>query len=558
MTSHAASPGLPGTTAPHLLEPEDAVADPRRRTLILVAMCTALVAVVASVSGLNVAQQDLAVELGATQSQLLWVINGYTIALASLLLPIGAVGDRWGRKRVLVGGLSLFVLANLASALAGSVTQLLLLRVAAGVGAAMIMPVTLSVITSSFPPEDRDRAVGVWAGFAGAGGILGLITSSIVVDNFTWPWVFAAPVLMAAIALVMTIRVVPHSREHAEGRFDAVGSVLSALAVGLLVLGIHEGPEAGWATPLTLVGLVVGALAAIGFVWWELHQEHPLLDLRVFRNRTLTAGSVNLLVVFAIISGLFLVLVQFLQAALGFSAIKASAGLLPMAVVMMPLSGVAPLIARRVGLRAMFVGGTLAIAAGLALMAGLASVDGGYVTILPGLVMLSIGVGLTMTPGTAAITGSLPAEEQGVASALNDTVREVGGALGIALIGSVLSAGYTSSVSSAADGLPPEAAHAVREGIGGAVGVSQQLGSAGAHVLDAARGAFVDGWALSMWISVGLALAVAAFAAVWTPSRRTELAEREAALAVAGLEDDGALEPVVIEPLDAATAGSPG
>jgi Na+/melibiose symporter-like transporter len=344
----------------------------------------------------------------------------------------------------------------------------------------------------------------------------------------------------------MTIRVVPHSREHTAGRFDAVGSLLSAVAVGALVLGIHEGPESGWTTPLTLFGLIAGTLAAIGFVWWELRQDHPLLDLRVFRDRTLTAGSLNLLVVFAIISGLFLVLVQFLQAALGFSAIKASAGLLPMAVIMMPLSGVAPLIARRVGLRAMFVGGTLSIAAGLALMAGLASVDGGYASILPGLCVLAVGVGLTMTPGTAAITGSLPADEQGVASALNDTVREVGGALGIALIGSVLSAGYTSSVSSAAAGLPASAGDAVREGIGGAVAVTSRMGASGGPVLDAARHAFVDGWALSMWISVGLALAVAAFAAVWTPGRRAELEARDAALDAMGIEDDGALEAVVI------------
>jgi EmrB/QacA subfamily drug resistance transporter len=465
-------------------------------------------------------------------------------------MPIGAVGDRWGRKRVLVGGLVLFVAANLAAAFAGSVNQLLMFRIAAGVGAAMIMPVTLSVITSSFPPEDRDRAVGVWAGFAGAGGILGLLTSSIVIDNFTWPWVFAAPVIMAAAAFVMTVLFVPHSREHSAGRFDIVGSVLSAVAVGALVLGIHEGPEAGWTSPLTLTGLIIGTLSLVGFVAWELRQEHPLLNLRVFRNRTLTSGAVNLLVVFAIISGLFLVLVQFLMAALGFSAVRASAGLIPMALVMMPLSSVAPLIARRVGLRAMFVGGTLAIAAGLALMAGLASIDGGYVSILPGLVVLAVGVGLTMTPGTAAITGSLPVEEQGVASALNDTVREVGGALGIALIGSVLSAGYSSSVSGATGGLPAEAATAVEEGIGGAVAVSSQLGDQGPRVLDAARSAFVDGWALSMWISVGLAAAVAVFAFFWTPSRREEFAARDAALAAMGVDDDGSLEPVVIEPAE--------
>ncbi|CAN5512489.1 MFS transporter [soil metagenome] len=514
-----------------LLTPEDAVDDPRKRRLILIAMCTALVAVVASVSGLNVAQQQLAIDLGASQSQLLWVINGYTIALAALLLPIGAIGDRWGRKKVLVGGLTLFIAANLASAFAGSVGQLTMFRIAAGVGAAMIMPVTLSVITSSFPAEDRDRAVGVWAGFAGAGGILGLVTSSIVVDNFTWPWVFAAPVFMAAIAFAMTVVVVPHSREHSEGRFDTLGSILSAVAVGALVLGIHEGPETGWTAPLTLVSLGIGLAAAAGFVVWELRQTHPLLNLRVFRNRMLTSGAVNLMIIFAIMSALFLVLVQFLQAGLGYSAIKASAGLIPMAAVMMPLSTLAPFIARRVGMRWMFVGASLATDGGLALMAVMANADTGYLSVLPGLIVLAIGVGLAMTPGTTAITSSLPVDEQGVASALNDTVRELGGAVGVALIGSVLSAAYTSSVSDATTGLPSEAATAVQEGIGGAVAVSGQLGAQGAGVLEAARTAFVDAWAVSMWLSAGLALAAALFALVWTPSRTKEFADRDEATA---------------------------
>lgn len=498
---------------------ENAVEDPRRRRLILVAVCLALVAVVASVSGLNVAQGQLTADLGATQSQLLWVINGYTIALAALLLPIGAIGDRWGRKRVLASGLVLFAAANVGAALATTVTQLLVLRIVGGAAAAMIMPVTLSVITSSFPAEDRDRAVGVWAGFAGAGGILGLLSSSLVVDNLTWPWVFAGPTLVAVLAFGMTVAVVPHSREHHVGRFDTVGSILSALAVGSFVLGVHEGPEHGWTEPLTLLGLVVGVASAVGFVVWERRHENPLLDVRVFRNRTLSVGAISLTIIFAILMALFLVLVQFLQAVLGYSAIGASAALLPVAIVMMPLSAIAPLISRRVGLRAMFVGGSLLVAAGLAMMGLMGSADGGYVSVLPGLLVMAAGIGLTQTPGTAAITGSLPQDDQGVASALNDTVRELGGAVGVALIGSILSAGYRSGVSAATGDLPPEAARAVEGGIGGAVAVAGQLGDGGAPLLDVARDAFVDGWVQSMWISVGLALAVAVVAAVWLPRR---------------------------------------
>ena len=304
----------------------DLVTDPRRQRQILIAMCAALIAVVASVSGLNVAQQDLALDLGASQGQLLWVINGYTMALAALLLPIGAIGDRWGRKPVLVSGLVLFSLANVMAGLATTTGMLLIARIVAGVAAAMIMPVTLSVITSSFPLEQRARAVGVWTGFAGAGGILGLFVSSFLIDYFTWPWLFAMPVLFAGVSLVLTLRVVGNSRESRRGRFDTIGSVLSAVAIGSLVLGIHEGPERGWTDGLTLAALVVGAVALAGFIVWELRHERPLLEIRLFADRALAAGSLTLLIVFAVMFGLFLVLVQFLQAVLGYSALRAAAG----------------------------------------------------------------------------------------------------------------------------------------------------------------------------------------------------------------------------------------
>lgn len=194
---------------------DEVIVDARRRRLVLTAMCIALVAVVASVSGLNVAQQALAADLDATQSEVLWVINGYTLALAALLLPVGAVGDRWGRKPVLLAGLLLFGAANVASAYAGSVTSLIALRVVAGVSAAMVMPVTLSVITTSFPRHEQAKAIGTWAGFAGAGGIIGLFASGAIIDNATWPWVFALPVALASASFVLAVAVVPHSVEHA-------------------------------------------------------------------------------------------------------------------------------------------------------------------------------------------------------------------------------------------------------------------------------------------------------------------------------------------------------
>ena len=245
----------------------------------------------------------------------------------------------------------------------------------------------------------------------------------------------------------MTLSAVGNSREHIEGRFDTVGSILSALAIGGLVLGIHEGPEKGWFELLTMVGLIVGVLALVGFIVWELRQTKPLLEIRLFANRGLAAGSLTLLIVFAVMFGIFLVLTQFMQAVLGYSALAAAGSLLPMMLVMMPLSAVAPTIANRIGTRNVLLTGVGLFGLGLALLASMVSAEGGYWSVLPGLIVVSFGIGLCMSPSTMTITESLPHDKQGVASALNDTVRELGGAVGIAMLGSLVSAGYRSSVS---------------------------------------------------------------------------------------------------------------
>jgi len=269
----------------------------------------------------------------------------------------------------------------------------------------------------------------------------------------------------------------------------------------------------------------VGLLALAGFVVRELRIERPLLDLRVFRNRNLATGSTVLLVVFAVMFGLFLVLVQFLQAVVGYSAVRAAAGLLPMAALMMPLSAVAPTIAKRVGLRPTMITGAALFTAGLALMALMVSAEGGYWSILPGLLVMAVGIGLLMSPSTTAITESLPEEHQGVASALNDTVRELGGAVGIALLGSILNATYRSAVAPATAGLAPDVAHQVEEGIGSAYAAAGDLGSSAPAVLGAAREALVDGWRVSMWVGVALAAATLLFVVWRAPRRQAEVIE---------------------------------
>jgi EmrB/QacA subfamily drug resistance transporter len=505
---------------------DEVVGSAGRRRLVLAAMCAALVAVVSSVSGLNVAQQALAEGLGATQSQLLWIINGYTVALAALLMPVGAVGDRWGRKPILLTGLVLFALSNLAAAFATSATTLIGLRVVAGLAAAMIMPVTLSVITTSFPRDQQAKAIGTWAGFAGAGGILGLFVSAALIDNVTWPWVFALPVALAVVSFLATAAFVPNSVEHAEAGFDVLGSLLAVAAVGGLVLALHEGPEQGWTAVITIVAFAVGLASTVAFVVVERRTPHPLLDVRVFGIRGLASGSLNLFVVFAVMFSLFLVLVQYLQAVLGYTALAAAAALLPMAVMMLPLSTVAPSIAERVGFRRTLVIGTLTMAVGLVALAFMADTDGGFASVLPATLILGAGVGLTMSPSTAAITSSLPDEKQGVAASLNDTVRELGAAVGIALIGSVLNAAYRTNVEAAAAGLPTEAADAVEEGIGGALVVAGQLGPDGVALVDAARGAFVDGMTPALLLGAAACVLAAAFTSLRGPKTAAEAEPR--------------------------------
>ncbi|MBB3674388.1 MFS transporter [Modestobacter versicolor] len=479
------------------------VTDPRRRRAVLVAACVALMAVIASVSGLNVAQAELAVEFDATQSTVLWVINTYTLTLAALLLPLGAVGDRWGRRPVLLAGLAVFGLASVAAGLAPTTEVMLAARFLSGVGAAMIMPVTLAVITSSFPDEERSTAIGAWTAVAGGGGILGMYLSAVLVDVASWRWLFVLPVALVLAAAGLAVRSVPDSRETSLHRFDVVGSLSSVVAVLALIVVLHEGPVRGWTAPETLTVLLVGVIAAVGFVRWELRQPAPLLDVRLFRERGLASGSLSLLTVFGVQAGVFVVLFPFFQAVLGWSALRSTLALMPMALLMMAASGLAPRLAARIGSRLTMAAGILLGEGGLALMATFVSVEGGYRSVLAGLLAMGLGMGLSMTPSTEAITSALPRERQGVASALNDVTRELGTALGVALLGAVLSAGYRSSVESRladAVDLPDGAAEAARAGVANALAVGGESGAA----VRAAQEAFVDGWQQAMWAGVAV------------------------------------------------------
>lgn len=479
---------------------QQTIQDPRQRRAILIGVCIALMAVIASVSGLNVAQPQLALAFDASQTTVLWIINIYTITLAALLLPLGALGDRWGRKPMLLTGLIVFGVASTAAGLAPSTEVMLAARFLSGVGAAMIMPVTLAVITSTFPDDERSKAIGVWTGVAGGGGLLGMYLSAILVDVADWRWLFVLPVALVVAAIAMALRSIPNSVEKAAQRFDLVGSLTSVVAVIGLIFILHEGPEKGWTAPITLASLVVGVIGAIAFAAWELRQEAPLLDLRLFRQRGLASGSMSLLTVFGVQAGIFVVLFPYFQAVLGWSGLRATVALMPMAVLMMLASGLAPRVAARINGRATMAAGILLAGAGLTLMATFVSVDGGYLSVLPGMLAMGLGMGLAMTPSTEAITSALPRERQGVASALNDVTREFGTALGVALLGAVLSAGYRSAIDDRLTGVPANTADTAREGVANAI----EAAHGSQPLIRAAKESFVDGWQQSMWVGAGV------------------------------------------------------
>jgi EmrB/QacA subfamily drug resistance transporter len=404
-------------------------------------VCLALAAVTAAMASLNVAIPDIARSTHATQTQLSWIIDAYSLAFAAFLLPGGALGDRYGRRRILLVGLVIFGTGSALAMTASDANTLIALRALIGLGAALIMPATLSTITGTFPPAERVKAVSIWAGVAGGAAVLGLLTSGVLLEVFSWRSVFGVNVVLAAAALIGTILVVPESADQSAPRLDLGGALLAIFGLVAFVYSIIEAPTAGWLSAHTLIGLASGLVLLTAFVRYELRQEHPMLNPRVFAHRGLSAGSLSIFIQFFAFYGFIFIMLQYLQITRGDSALIAAVSLLPMAAAMMPASRLAPALATRFGARRVCASGLLLLAGGLVLLAQIDS-QTPYKYLAIALFLLGAGMGAAMTPATSSITSALPKREQGVASAMNDLSREVGGALGIAVLGSILTAIY--------------------------------------------------------------------------------------------------------------------
>jgi EmrB/QacA subfamily drug resistance transporter len=473
------------------------------RALLPVIMI-ALAAVVSAVASLNVAIPSISRDTGATQTQLSWIIDAYSLVFASLLLLGGAIGDRWGRRRALVAGLAIFGAGSLAAMFAAGPTWLIGMRATLGVGAALVMPATLSTITSTFPKAERPRAVGAWAGMAGAGAILGLLASGLLLQVWSWRSVFGLNVVLAVLAIVATMRVVPESSDAKAPRLDLVGALLTVVGLGLVVYSIIEAPTTGWIDFRTLGGIVAGLVILAGFLRWEFAHPNPMLDPRLFTYRAFAAGTLSITMQFFAFFGFIFLILQYLQLALGQSAILAAVSLVPMALGLMPGARVlAPRLVEQIGTRAVCTVGLLIAAAALLLLSRLGA-DSGFWLLLSGIVPLGLGMGMAMAPATGAITDALPPEKQGVGSAMNDLARELGGALGIAVLGSVLQSVYQAHLS--LPGVSGPAAERARSSLGAATHLAPQI-------QHAAQGAFIDGMQLA-FVYAAIVAALAA-AAVW-------------------------------------------
>jgi DHA2 family multidrug resistance protein-like MFS transporter len=479
----------------------------RRRWFLLGMMCLSLVLVVMSISGLVTAIPTMQAELEATASQIQWILDAYAIVFAGALLMAGALGDRFGRKRALLAGLVVFGAGAVAAGFATSASQVIVGRGVMGIGAALVMPATLSILTTIFPPEERGKAIAVWAGFAGAGGAIGPIVSGALLEGFWWGAAVLVNLPLVLVTFVAILRYAPESRDEDETPLDPFGAVLSIVGLASLVFAIIQGGEKGWAEASVLIAGVVAVVALGGLLWWERRTPHPMLPLTFFRDRRFSVGSGVITLAFFVMFGFFFIATQYMQFARGYSPLEAGLASLPFPLSFIAVSPRSAALAERHGANRVMAVGLVIIAVGFAI---LATVDPGspYLVLAIGFAVLGAGMGGTAAPATGEIMSAVPMSKAGVGSAVNDTTRELGGALGIAILGSVANSAYRGGVDLGGLGLASGARHAAEDSIGAAAQISDQAARGGA-VLERAGEAFAHAFNVTSMVSVCVVLAAA-------------------------------------------------
>jgi len=487
-----------------------------RRWVILGVLCTSLLLVMQGNTALNLALPKIAGDIGLSSSAMQWIVDIYSLVFAGLLFTTSTVGDRFGRKGVMQAGLALFGLASGYAAFgADSASGLIAARAIMGLAGAMIMPSTLSILINVFPRAERPKAIAVWSGIAGGGAAIGMLLNGFVLEHFSWHSVFVINLPLAIGALAVGLVLVPTSKDPNGGRIDLLGAVLSTAGISSLVYGLIEAPAHGWLSGETLAFLGAGVAAISLFIAWQLKTPEPMLDVRLFRNRAFGVSSLSLTLVFFALMGIFFSVSQLFQMVMGYGTFESALRSSPIFLAMIIVAPQAPNLAKRIGTRRTVAGGMVLVATGIGILSLLPDVPG-YAHVAFGMVVMAIGMALTMAPTTGLLMSAVPRERAGMGSAMNDTTRELGGSLGIAVLGSVMASTYASHVAGAVTGLPAQAAAVVKSGLAGALAVAGQTGNTA--LAATAKSAYMSGMTLAMVVGAGIILVAAVLALVGLPA----------------------------------------
>jgi len=497
-----------------------------RRWWTLGVLCISLVMIVMANASLNVALPTLADDLHASSSSLQWIVDAYSLVFAGLLLTAGSLGDRYGRRLALNGGLIVFGAASLFAVLSNSSTAVIGARAVMGVGAAFVMPATLSILAHVFPPNERPRAIAIWAGFAGFGVAMGGVVSGALLEHFWWGSIFLINVFVVVVALVAGFFLIPRSREKIHAPLDPLGALLSIAGLSALVYGIIEAPDNGWLSAQTLGTFAIAIAILSAFVWWQWKAKEPMLDLRFFRNPRFTAATTAITLVFFAMFGTYFIFTQYLQFVHGYDPLSAGIRMVPWALAYIVSATQSAKLVERFGQRLVVSSGLVIGGAGLATVALTSSLTASYWWFALGIVIEALGMGITTAPSTGAIMQSLPLHKAGVGSAVNDTTRELGGALGVAVLGSLVASHFRSSFGSAIAGLPAKATHSLAEALQHAAAVG---GVRGGTIATAAKVSYVDAFNTTLWVGMGVVLVASGIVAWLLRPAATERIDAERA-----------------------------
>ncbi len=511
----------------------------KKRNWTLGVLSIALIIIGLDITVLNVAIPTLQNSLNASASGLQWIINAYILVFAGVLLTMGSLGDRFGRRLAFQTGLVIFGLASVGAAFSETTTQLIIARAGQGIGGALIMPSTLSVIVDVFPREERAKAIGIWAGVAAIGIPGGMIAGGWLLENFFWGSVFLLNVPVVLVALVGSVFLVPESRDPNAKTTDVIGALISMAALSSLIYAIIEAPEQGWLSVVTLTGFALSLGFGALFVWYELRREHPMVDLRLFLNARLSASVGAIGIAFMAMLGMMFMLTQFLQFVQGYSPLDTGIRLVPMALGFMVGAPTSAILVAKLNARAVMTGGLFVVAVSVAGMSIL-DIDTTYWITGSLIFLMGLGMSNVMAPATDAVMAAVPEAQAGVGSALNDTIRQIGGALGVGIFGSILSSIYSSSMSDAVVGLGEGAAAAATNSIGAALQVAGSLaeGVAGDQLALASRQSFIDGTSV-VYIVAGV-VALIGTVLVWRYMPEHDLAPVTSSGPVGGAIEQGA------------------